>query len=113
MSQQVHGIDVQHALEVAQRAVRAGGEVALARLGKPGYLKWKSHRDVVCEASFQVQDAIVSAIAAEFPDTGILAEEGPEDAPLPLDAEHLWIVDPICGSMNFVQGVPYFGISVA
>ena len=60
-----------------------------------------------------MQDAIISAILAEFPDSGILAEEGPEDAPLPVDAEHLWIVDPICGSLNFVQGIPYFGISIA
>ena len=31
----------------------------------------------------------------------------------PVDAEHLWIIDPICGSLNFVQGIPYFGISIA
>ena len=106
-------MEIGRALEVAVRAAREGGKVAQARLGVPGYLKWKGHRDVVSEASLQVQDAIVSTILAEFPDSGILAEEGPEDAPLPVDAEHLWIVDPICGSLNFVQGIPHFGISIA
>jgi len=105
--------EIRHALAVAVRAVRAGGEVAKASLGNPGYLKWKGNRDVVTEATFRVQDAVVSAILAEFPDAGILAEEGPEDAPLPVDAEHLWIVDPICGCLNFAQGIPHFAVSVA
>ncbi|MBF8306137.1 MAG: hypothetical protein HW398_1325 [Acidobacteria bacterium] len=106
-------IELKRALAVAVRAARAGGEVAKARLGDAGYLKWKGERDVVPEATFRVQDAIVSTILAEFPGAGILAEEGPEDAPLPLDAAHLWIIDPICGSLNFAQGIPHFAISIA
>ncbi len=106
-------MDIRRALDVAGRAVRTGGQVARARLGQPGYLTWKGERDVVTEASLQVQEAIVSTILSEFPGTGVLAEEGPEDAQVPVDAEHLWIVDPICGSLNFAQGIPYFGLSVA
>ena len=113
MSQYAGSIDIHHAREVAAIAVREGGKVAKDRLGNPGYLKWKGHRDVVSEASIQVQEAVVSKLVAEFPDCAILAEEGPDDALLPVGAEHLWIVDPICGSLNFVQGIPYFGISVA
>ncbi len=113
MSHDDRSIDINCVLEVAVRAARKGGEVALARMGNPGYLKWKGHRDVVSEAALRVQDAIIAAIQAEFPNDGIMAEEGPEDAPLPVDAPNLWIVDPICGSLNFVQGIPYFGVSVA
>jgi myo-inositol-1(or 4)-monophosphatase len=101
------------ALEVAARAARAGGQVALARLGHPDYMRWKIHRDVVSGAVLEVQDAVLEVLKRDTPDFGILAEEGPEDEPLPLDAEHLWIVDPICGSLNFVQGIPYFAVSVA
>ena len=113
MLQNTGSMEIGRALEVAIHAAREGGRVAKARLGDPGYLKWKGHRDVVSEASLKVQEAIVSTLLAEFPDSGILAEEGPEDAPLPVDAEHLWIIDPICGSLNFVQGIPHFGISIA
>ena len=77
------------------------------------YMRWKGHRDVVSGAALEVQDAIMNVLRQETPDFGILAEEGPEDEPLPLEAEHLWIVDPICGSMNYVQGIPYFGVSIA
>ncbi len=100
-------------LALAERAARAGGAVARARLGNSGYLRWKANRDVTCEAALQVQEAVTSAILAGDPGAGILAEEGPEDAPIALEAEHLWIVDPICGSLNYVQGIPHFGIAVA
>lgn len=106
-------LEVTRALEVAVQAARRGGEVARARMGDPGYVTWKGDRDVVAQASLQVQETIVSTILMEFPRAGILAEEGPEDAPLPVDADQLWIVDPICGSLNFVQGIPHFCISIA
>src|SRR5262245_51399481 len=93
-------IDIPNALETAVRAARKGGEIARARLGKPGYLKWKGQRDVTSEAALAVQEAVCSALLADFPQSAVLAEEGPDDAALPVDAEHLWIVDPICGSMN-------------
>ncbi|HEX8969114.1 MAG TPA: inositol monophosphatase family protein [Chloroflexota bacterium] len=101
------------ALEVAVRAARAGGQLALARLGGGDYQRWKSHRDVVSGAALDVQTAILEVLRAETPDFGILAEEGPEDEAVPLDAEYLWIVDPICGSLNYVQGIPLFGVSIA
>src|ERR671932_910262 len=100
------------ALEVAVRAARAGGEVALGRLGKADYMRWKSHRDVVSGAAIEVQDTILNVLQRETPEFGILAEEGPEDEAVPLEAEYLWIVDPICGSLNYVQGIPYFGVSI-
>ena len=101
------------ALEVAVRAARRGGEVALARLGTPDYMRWKSHRDVVSGAAIEVQDTLLDLLHRETPTFGVLAEEGPEDEPVPLDAEYLWIVDPICGSLNYVQGIPYFAVSIA
>jgi len=106
-------VEDREALEVAARAARAGGEVALANLGQPDYQRWKGHRDIVSGSTLAVQDAILDVLQRETPDFGILAEEGPEDEPLPLDAEHLWIVDPICGSLNYVQGIPYFAVSIA
>jgi myo-inositol-1(or 4)-monophosphatase len=106
-------IDDDHALDVAVRAARAGGELALALLGDPGYLRWKGHRDVVTGASLAVQDAILAVLREELPDHAVLTEEGPEDEVIPVDAEHLWIVDPICGSLNFAQGIPHFAVSIA
>ena len=85
----------------------------MAHLGQPDYQRWKQQRDVVSGAAFEIQQAIIDVLQAETPDFGVLAEEGPEDEPLPLDAEDLWIVDPICGSLNYVQGIPIFAVSIA
>ena len=101
------------ALDLAKRAASIGGRLALARMGDPGFLTWKGHRDVVSGATLDVQTAIVAALRAECANDGILAEEGPEDEPLATDADRLWIVDPICGSLNFVHGIPFFGVSIA
>jgi len=109
----IRNVEDAQALDVAARAARAGGAVALERLGQSDYQRWKQHRDVVSGAALLVQAAVLDVLRAETPAFGILAEEGPEDEPLPVDAEDLWIVDPICGSLNYVQGVPMFAVSVA
>src|SRR5689334_6806280 len=95
-------------LEVAVRAARQAGRVALSHLGDPLYFKLKSRRDLLVGASLQVQDTIRSVLGHAFPTDAILAEEGPEDEPLPVGAEHLWIVDPVDGSTNFFRGLPVF-----
>ena len=106
-------MDDDRALEIATTAAFSGGRAALARLGTPGYLRWKGERDVVVEASLDVQEQIVAVLHKESPGDAILAEEGPEDEPLAVDAPRLWIVDPICGSLNFAQSIPFFAVSVA
>jgi myo-inositol-1(or 4)-monophosphatase len=105
--------DDQTALEIARRAATLGGRAALARLGTPGYQKWKGQRDLIVEASLEIQEQIVSVLQNDFPGDAVLAEEGPEDEPLAVDAARLWIVDPICGSLNFAHGIPFFAVSVA
>jgi myo-inositol-1(or 4)-monophosphatase len=106
-------MDDADALDLAVRAAFRAGRLAAARLGDPGYLSWKGHRDVIAGAALEVQEIVVSAIRAEHPDDRILAEEGPEDEPLDVGASRLWVVDPICGSLNFVHGVPFFAVSIA
>jgi len=106
-------MDDKASLDLATRAAFRAGRLAASRLGDPGYLTWKGRRDVVCGAALDVQEVIVGVLRQECPDDAILAEEGPEDEALDVNAPRLWIVDPICGSLNFVQGVPFFGISIA
>jgi myo-inositol-1(or 4)-monophosphatase len=105
-------VDDAHRLDAAIRAAREGGRVALAHLGDPLYFKLKGRRDLLVGASIKVQDAIREVLLEECPDDAFLGEEGPDDEPLPVNAEHLWIVDPIDGSANFFRGLPTFAISV-
>ena len=99
-------------LEVAIAAAREGRRVALAHVGNPLYFKLKGRRDLLVGASVAVQDAIRNVLLGACPEDGFLGEEGPEDEVLPVDAERLWIVDPIDGSINYFRGLPNFAISI-
>src|SRR5947209_16901427 len=103
-------MDDAEGLAIAREAALVGGRVAFERLKDPGFHQWKRHRDVVPEGVLAVQEAIVDALRRERPDDGILAEEGPEDEPVQVDAADLWIVDPVCGSINFAQGMPLMAV---
>src|SRR5579871_3385309 len=99
-------------LDVARAAALAGGRAALEGARDVKYLSWKGPRDAFVGRSLDVQDAIVSTIRAAFPTVAILAEEGPDDEPMPVDADPLWIVDPICGSTNYLQHDLHYGVGV-
>lgn len=101
------------ARDIAKRAAHSAGRLAVARSGEPGYLSWRGRRDLIVGAAVEVQDMILNVLREECPGDAILAEEGPEDEPLAVDADRLWVVDPICGSLNFAQGIPFFAISIA
>jgi myo-inositol-1(or 4)-monophosphatase len=105
-------IDLADVLEVAKSAARAGGRVALEGAADVGYLSWKGPRDVLVGRSLDVQHAVASVIRADFPEHAILAEEGPDDEEMPIDADPLWIIDPICGSTNYLMHDPHFAVGV-
>src|SRR5262249_60237838 len=97
--------------ELATRAAFRAGRFAMAHAGDPGYLAWRKRGDVIVGSALEVQDAIVKTIREQCPDDAILAEEGPEDEAIDVNAERLWIVDPICGSLNYAMGIPLFAVS--
>ena len=105
--------DLERVLEVAERAARAGGALARDKIAEPNqYFTWKRSRDPFVSQSLEVQNAIVATIRERFPEHAILAEEGPEDEEMPVGADPLWIVDPICGSLNYMQRDPNYTVSV-
>lgn len=70
----------------------------------------KSDRSPVTEADRASERAMRSLINDTFPDHGILGEEyGSEN----VDAEYVWVLDPIDGTNSFVTGKPLFGTLIA
>lgn len=102
-------------LAIAEAAADAGAEVALrhfqnfanvASKVKPGEPSFNR----VSVADVESEQAIVAVIRREFPEHAILGEEvHSADA----TSEHLWIIDPIDGTNNFLHGIPQFAVSVA
>ncbi len=62
--------------------------------------------DPVTIADKAGETAMRQLINAQYPDHGILGEEhGPEN----LDAENVWVLDPIDGTRSFITGLPTWG----
>ena len=107
--------ELESILSVGQSAAALGGEV-LCRFWRDGVESrdksaagGKSY-DLVSDADLESQSVIVSAIADAFPEHEILGEE---DLVGDVEAEHLWVVDPLDGTNNFLHRVPHFAVSIA
>jgi myo-inositol-1(or 4)-monophosphatase len=72
----------------------------------------KGPKDFVSEVDREAERAIVETLLASFPDHAILAEEGTAKG-ANVDAENVWIVDPLDGTTNFLHGFPQYCVSIA
>ena len=72
----------------------------------------KGPKDFVSEVDRAAEAAIVETLHATYPDHAILAEEGTAKG-ANADAEHLWIIDPLDGTTNFLHGFPQYCVSIA
>jgi myo-inositol-1(or 4)-monophosphatase len=96
-------------LAAAERAAREAGEILLSWFGRATYRE-KAPFDLITEADVASQDAIARALATEFPDIALLAEEG-ERRPGASNPTR-WIVDPLDGTVNFAHGLPLWCVSI-
>ena len=70
-----------------------------------------NRRDVVTEYDRRVQELLIRRITETVPDARFFCEEN--DRHDDLGAEHVFIIDPIGGTMNFVHGFHHSCISAA
>ena len=70
----------------------------------------KGHQDLVSNADRDVETFIRGEIAHAFPDDGIFGEE---HAPVEGTSGHVWVIDPIDGTANFVRGIPAWCVVLA
>ncbi len=66
--------------------------------------------DIKLRLDKEAQTLITRSIQSAFPDSSVLGEEGSAGAQ---DAEYLWIVDPIDGTVNYFYGIPIYCVSIA
>jgi myo-inositol-1(or 4)-monophosphatase len=105
--------DLSFALAMAARA----GEVLMDRYERLERIDYKSARDVVTEADHLSEELIIDAIRARDPGDAILAEETGEHRTITGEAPtsgrgRVWIVDPLDGTVNYANGIPFFCVSI-
>jgi myo-inositol-1(or 4)-monophosphatase len=71
----------------------------------------KDHFDIVTKADVQAEKYIIGELARRFPDHLFSSEEHPT-------AKHMhaswhWIIDPLDGTINYVNGLPFYAVSLA
>jgi histidinol-phosphatase len=70
----------------------------------------KADKSPVTQADVESEQTIRKVISERFPDHGFYGEETGQSA---LDAEYLWLVDPIDGTKAFVREYPFFSTQIA
>ena len=73
----------------------------------------KKHNDFVTEVDQAAEQAIIDVLKNAYPDHAILAEESGASANLHDENEHVWIIDPLDGTTNFIHGFPQYCVSIA
>lgn len=107
--------------EVALQAARAATAVHRRHLGELEVADWgeKGPSDFVTRVDREAEARAIEAVRERCPDHDVLAEEsaGPGDLETVRDriegAEHLWIIDPLDGTTNYLHGYPAYSASVA
>ncbi len=116
------GLDKAALLELEAVAVElarlAAAEITTA-LGRELAIRYKEaesrtgaarYRDPASEADERIEQLIRARLAERLPDHGVVGEEmatlaGDPDAPV-------WVIDPIDGTANFVNGLPLYAASI-
>ncbi|WP_189087498.1 3'(2'),5'-bisphosphate nucleotidase CysQ [Deinococcus ruber] len=101
-----------HERETAELLARQAGAVLLhyRRTGFDVDHK-TSADDPVTVADREASELIVAGLRAAFPDDGLLSEEM-LDSPDRLGRSRVWIIDPIDGTKEYVDGTPDYCVSI-
>ena len=99
-------------LDLARKIAAEGGRLGLTYFSRLGELTVtsKGHQDMVSEADRDVETFLRQEIARAFPDDGILGEEHGLSAGT---SGYTWVLDPIDGTANFVNGIPAWSVVIA
>lgn len=97
-------------LETAQRLAEAAAPLLRHYFRTPIVVEEKSDLTPVTLADRAVEQAMRHIIRQTHPDHGILGEEmGIQQ----IEADYLWVLDPIDGTKSFITGKPLFGTLIA
>jgi myo-inositol-1(or 4)-monophosphatase len=104
------GAELELAVELAHRA----GAIQMERYEHLERIEAKGPRDVVTEVDHLCEKLVLDAVHDRYPNDGFYAEEiGEVAAPSGTASGRAWIVDPLDGTVNYANGIPFFCISIA
>lgn len=102
---------MQALLNVAVMAARRAGDTLIRKMRSPEKLKIeeKGFNDYVSDADRAAEQAVIATVQKHYPGHAFLAEESGVTG----DSDHVWIIDPLDGTTNYLYGFPGFNVSIA
>jgi len=97
-------------LAAALEAARAAEEVIRSLFGRNPAVRTKPDQSPVTEADVRAEELIRATLSRHFPSYGFYGEETGQHA---MQAESIWLVDPIDGTKSFVRESPFFSTQIA
>lgn len=97
-------------LDAALAAAAAAAELIRGSYRRNIGVRTKADGSPVTEADVAAEQAIRAIVQGRFPEDGFYGEESAADR---MDAERLWLVDPIDGTKSFVRQYPMFSTQIA
>ena len=97
--------------EFLKRIIVEAGEETLKYYGDANieYAK-RNEQDIVTQADLASNKKIKKAIKREYPKHRIISEE---EKNYNKDAEYVWIIDPLDGTRNFKNEIPFYAVLIA
>ena len=98
-------------LKITIKAAKEAGDVILKYYKSKYEIKDKSYHNPVTTADKEADETIKKILMNNFPDYGWLSEET-VDSSERLLKEKVWVVDPLDGTKEFIEGIPNFVVSI-
>ena len=105
-----HNYDAE--LSAAEKAAQEAGDLVMGLFKGKYDVHEKSKNNPVTTADLEANRIIREKIDSVFPGDGWLSEED-LDSSRRLKCSRVWVVDPIDGTREFIEGIPQFAISIA
>ncbi len=103
-------LSTEYFIPFAEQLANASGEVVRRYFRQRYELELKPDATPVTQADKESERAMRAMIRNTFPDHGVMGEEFGDQN---VDAEYVWIIDPIDGTKSFIIGRPIFGTLIA
>jgi myo-inositol-1(or 4)-monophosphatase len=101
-------------LELAIDLAHQAGRIQMERYERLEDIRAKGPRDVVTEVDHLCEGLVMRAVQERYPSDSFYAEEiGEVAATSTAKSGRVWIVDPLDGTVNYANGIPFFCISIA
>jgi myo-inositol-1(or 4)-monophosphatase len=101
-------------LDLAIELAHAAGRIQMDRYEHLERIEAKGPRDVVTEVDHLCEALVMNAVRERYPEDAFYAEEiGEVGAAGGAVSGRVWIVDPLDGTINYANGIPFFCVSIA